>query len=67
MLGAMEPRWRIWMRPSPEHDWMEPVIAGPGSEVGWESEEDAETFAESFRDRSSPDAEVRVLPEGEHP
>jgi hypothetical protein len=55
------------MRPSPEHDWMEPVIAGPDSEVGWESERDAEMFADSLRERSSPGTEVRVLPDGQHP
>jgi hypothetical protein len=46
---------------------MEPVIAGPGADVGWDSLEDAELIAESFRDRASPGAEVRVLPEGQHP
>lgn len=46
---------------------MEPVIAGPGGELGWDSEEDAEMIAEIFRDGSWPDAEVRVLPEGQRP
>jgi len=46
---------------------LEPVVAGPGENVGWDSEEDAEMLAESFRDRVSSDAEVRVLPEGQHP
>lgn len=54
------------MRPSPEHDWLEPVLAGPGGQL-LESEEDAEMIAESLRDGSWPDAEVRVLPEGQHP
>jgi hypothetical protein len=46
---------------------MEPVIAGPGANSGWDSQEDAELIAESFRDGASPGAEVRVLPEGQHP
>jgi hypothetical protein len=46
---------------------MEPVIAGPGENVGWDSKEDAEMIGESFRDRVSSGAEVRVLPEGQHP
>jgi hypothetical protein len=46
---------------------MEPVIAGPGANVGWDSKEDAEMIAESFRDIASSGAEVRVLPEGQHP
>jgi len=46
---------------------MEPVIAGPGANVGWDSKEDAETIAESLRDLASSGAEVRVLPEGQHP
>jgi hypothetical protein len=55
------------MRPSPGDEWLEPVIAGPGANVGWDSEEDALMFAESFRERSAPSAEVVVLPEGQHP
>ncbi|HTP24447.1 MAG TPA: hypothetical protein VMK12_02155 [Anaeromyxobacteraceae bacterium] len=61
------PRWRIWIRPEPDWAWMEPVIAGPGANVGCDSEEDAEMIAESLRDLASPGAEVRVLPEGQHP
>jgi hypothetical protein len=34
--------WRIWIRPDPDHGWMEPVIAGPGADVGWDGQEDAE-------------------------
>lgn len=55
------------MRPQPDSAWMEPVIAGPGANVGWDSKEDAEMIAESFRDLASSGAEVRVLPEGQHP
>lgn len=45
---------------------MEPVIAGPGANVGWDSKEDAEMVAGSFRDLAPSGAEVRVLPEGQH-
>jgi hypothetical protein len=46
---------------------MEPIIAGPGANVGWDSKEDAEMIAASFSDLASCGAEVRVLPEGQHP
>ena len=63
----MENRWRIWIRPGPEEDWTEPVIAGPGPDAGWTSPEDAEVVANSFRDSMPPNADIRVLPEGQHP
>jgi accessory colonization factor AcfC len=63
----MDARWRIWMRSGPEEDWMEPVMAGGDAEVGWESEEDAEMIAESFRDLASPGVQVLVLREGQNP
>jgi hypothetical protein len=63
----MEKRWRIWIRPSPDEDWGEPVIPGPASDVGLRSPEDAETIANSFRDSMPPTAEIRVMPEGQHP
>ena len=58
---------KIWIRSEPDQGWMEPVIAGPGANIGWESKEEAELIAESFRDRASTGAEVRVFPEGQHP
>ena len=60
-------RWRIWIRAEHDRAWLEPVIAGPGANVGWDNKEDAEMVAESFRDLASFGAEVRVLPEGQHP
>lgn len=60
-------RWRIWIRHESDRRWMEPVIAGAGANVGWDSKEDAEMVAGSFRDLASSGAEVRVLPEGQHP
>jgi hypothetical protein len=63
----MEKRWRIWIRPSPDEDWAEPVISSPGSDVGWRNPEDAETIADGFRDSMPPTGEIRVLPEGQHP
>jgi hypothetical protein len=60
-------RWRIWIRHESDCRWMEPVIAGPGANVEWDSKEDAEMVAESFRGLASSGAEVRVLPEGQHP
>ena len=55
------------MRAERDGTWLEPVIAGPGANVGWDNKEDAEMVAESFRDLASFGAEVRVLPEGQHP
>jgi hypothetical protein len=46
---------------------MEPVLAGPGANVGWDNKEDAEMIAESLRELAPHGAEVHVLPEGQHP
>lgn len=46
---------------------MQPVLADPGANVGWDTKEDAEMIAESFRDLVSSGAEIRVIPEGQHP
>ena len=60
-------RWGVWIRHEPDRRWMEPVIAGPGANVGWDSKEDAEMIAESFRERAPSGSELRVLPEGQQP
>jgi hypothetical protein len=61
----MPEKWRIWLRSRATDDWAEPVIA-TGSGVAFESNEDAEMFAENFRACSS-GIEARVLPDGRHP
>jgi hypothetical protein len=60
-------RWRVWIRAEHDREWLEPVIAGPDANVGWDTKEDAEMIAEGFRDLASFEADVQVLPEGQHP
>lgn len=55
------------MRANPEDGWMEPVLAGAGTDVGFESKDDAEMIAQSFLEQSSPGVEIRILPDGQHP
>ena len=55
------------MRLSPGGEWMEPVIAGAGTDASFESREDAEMIAESLLDQASPGAAVAVLRDGEAP
>jgi hypothetical protein len=60
-------QWRIWIRAEHDREWLEPVIAGPGANVGWDTKEDAEMMAESFRGLAPFAVDVLVLPEGQHP
>jgi hypothetical protein len=54
-------RWRIWIRHESDLRWIEPLIAGPGANVGWDCKEDAEMITASFRDFASCGAESDEL------